>query len=140
MKCGGEPCGWGEYTGLRQVQPAEPRRPARASRQDDQDPRAYADEAAEHIRVAIARRPPHAARSHALDHIGLAEARFLAGDLTAACEQTERAVAAAAATQSGRVRKQLAELYPYTVGRSASGRVRQARDSIRTLLVERSEG
>ncbi|WP_034087002.1 helix-turn-helix domain-containing protein [Streptacidiphilus albus] len=105
-----------------------------------QDPRAHADEAAEHIRAAIARRPPHAARSHALDHIGLAETRFLAGDLTAACEQTERAVEAAAATQSGRVRTQLAELYPYTVGRSASGRVRQARDSIRTLLAERSEG
>lgn len=105
-----------------------------------QDPRAHADEAAEHIRSAIARRPPHAARSHALDHIGLAETRFLAGDLTAACEQTERAVEAAAATQSGRVRSQLAELYPYTVGRSASGRVRQARDSIRTLLAERPEG
>jgi hypothetical protein len=104
-----------------------------------QDPRAHADEAAEHIRSAIARRPPQAARSHALDHIGLAETRFLAGDLTAACEQTERAVEAAAATQSGRVRAQLAELYPYTVGRSASGRVREARDSIRTLLAERPE-
>jgi transcriptional regulator with XRE-family HTH domain len=101
-----------------------------------QDPRAHADEAADHIRAAIARRPPDAARSHALDHIGLAETRFLAGEIAAACEQTERAVDAAAVTQSGRVREQLTQLYPYTVGRSASPRVRGARDKIRTLLAD----
>ncbi|WP_147286163.1 hypothetical protein [Streptomyces corynorhini] len=37
-------------------------------------------------------------------------------------------------TQSGRVRSQLGQLYPYTVGHSASRTVREARDSVRDLL------
>lgn len=37
-------------------------------------------------------------------------------------------------TQSGRVRAQLGQVYPYTVGHQASRSVREARDSIRDLL------
>ncbi|MFE1775465.1 hypothetical protein [Streptomyces sp. NPDC059008] len=44
------------------------------------------------------------------------------------------AVGAAAHTQSGRVRQQLAQLYPYTVGRDVPGPLREARDHIRELL------
>ena len=98
------------------------------------DPRTHAEAAAEHIRAALAERGTEAGRSHALDRIGLAETRFVAGDLTAAAEETRRAVEAAARTQSSRVRTQLRALYEYTVGRSANAAVREARDSIRELL------
>lgn len=98
------------------------------------DPRTHAEAAAEHIRTALAERGAEAGRSHALDRIGLAETRFLAGDLTAAAEETHRAVEAAARTQSSRARTQLGSLYEYTVGRSGNAAVREARDSIRELL------
>ncbi|MEE1927360.1 hypothetical protein V1J52_04040 [Streptomyces sp. TRM 70351] len=48
--------------------------------------------------------------------------------------RTEQAVEAARRTQSGRVRAQLADLYPYKVGHGASPGIAQARDSIRDLL------
>ncbi|MFF0451246.1 hypothetical protein ACFYT4_33545 [Streptomyces sp. NPDC004609] len=99
-----------------------------------QDPRRYADRAANEIRTALSSRGTEAGRSHALDRIGLAECRFLAGDIAGGAEDTHRAVAAARLTQSGRVRAQLGQLYPYTVGHSASRPVRDARDSIRDLL------
>ncbi|MFF8784198.1 helix-turn-helix domain-containing protein [Streptomyces sp. NPDC015125] len=99
-----------------------------------QDPRTHAPTAAQEIRTALDLRGPEASRSHALDWIGLAECGFLAGDITEAVESTHRAVGAAARTQSGRVRKQLAQLYPYTVGRDAPGPLREARDHIRELL------
>ncbi|MGK5534241.1 helix-turn-helix domain-containing protein [Streptomyces sp. URMC 129] len=98
------------------------------------DPRVHAPAAADAIRQALAERGPEAGRSHALDWIGLAECSFLLGDISAAVEHTHRAVNAATRTQSCRVRSQLAELYPYTVGRSASVPVREARDRIRDLL------
>ncbi|MGP3971538.1 helix-turn-helix domain-containing protein [Streptomyces sp. 6N223] len=98
------------------------------------DPRAHADAAAEQIRQAITTRGPEARRSHALDRIGLAECSYLLGDLTAAVAETHRAVDASSRTQSSRVRAQLGNLYPYTVGRSASAPVREARDRIRDLL------
>lgn len=79
-------------------------------------------------------RNPDAGRSRALDRIGLAECAFLMGDRTAAAEHTHEAVDAAAQTQSSRVRDQLADLYPYTVGHSASSAVREARGRIRELL------
>ncbi|MEV7382685.1 hypothetical protein [Streptomyces lydicus] len=41
---------------------------------------------------------------------------------------------AAARTRSGRVRQQLTQLYPYTVGRDVPGPLREARDKIRDLL------
>lgn len=99
-----------------------------------QDPRTHADRATEEIAKALAVRGIEASRSHALDRIGLAECRFLAGDVTTAVTYAHDAVAAAEHTQSGRVRAQLAELYQYTVGHSASRRVREARDRIRSLL------
>ncbi|MFE4535707.1 helix-turn-helix domain-containing protein [Streptomyces scopuliridis] len=99
-----------------------------------QNPRQHADRAATEIRSALSSRGPEAGRSHALDRIGLAECYFLVGDITGAVEETHRAVAAARLTQSGRVRGQLGQLYPYTVGHSASRTVREARDSIRDLL------
>ncbi|MEU0744300.1 helix-turn-helix transcriptional regulator [Streptomyces sp. NPDC006134] len=97
------------------------------------DPR-QAEAAADAIRDALARRGPEAGRSHALDLIGLAECHFLMGDTTGAVEQTHRAVDAAAHTRSNRVRAQLGQLYPYTVGRSASRSVGEARARIRDAL------
>jgi hypothetical protein len=94
----------------------------------------HAEAAAEGIRGALATRGAEAGRSHALDLIGLAECHFLMGDFTGAVEQTHRAVDAAACTQSNRVRAQLGRLYPYTVGRSASRTVSDARTRIRELL------
>ncbi|MET9424659.1 helix-turn-helix domain-containing protein [Streptomyces sp. NPDC006540] len=98
------------------------------------DPRQYAEQAAEEIRAALSLRGTEAGRSHALDRIGLAECHFLANDVTGGAAEAHRAVEAARLTQSGRVRSQLRQLYPYTVGHSASRSVREARDSIRDLL------
>lgn len=98
------------------------------------EPQRHAQPAAEHIQRALETRNPDAGRSHALDRIGLAECSFLMGDITAAAEHTHEAVEAAAQTQSNRVRDQLADLYPYTVGHSASSAVREARGRIRELL------
>ncbi|WP_030412814.1 helix-turn-helix transcriptional regulator [Streptomyces sp. NRRL S-1448] len=99
-----------------------------------QDPRQHAETASEAIRRALELRGQEAGRSHALDWIGLAECRFLIGDITGAAEGARYAVDAAARTRSRRVRDQLAQLYPYTVGRDAPGPVREARDGIRDLL------
>ncbi|MBT2510012.1 hypothetical protein J7I98_29950 [Streptomyces sp. ISL-98] len=99
-----------------------------------QDPHRHAERAAAEIRCALAARGPEAGRSHALDRIGLAECRFLAGDIAGGAEEARRAVGAARRTQSGRVRTQLGQLYQYTVGHSESRTVRKARDSIRDLL------
>ncbi|WP_098009196.1 helix-turn-helix domain-containing protein [Streptomyces sp. sk226] len=98
------------------------------------NPRRHAFQAAERIRTALASRGPEAGRSHALDRIGLAECAFLVGDVQGAAAETALAVRAACGTRSGRVRTQLGQLYPYTVGHSASRPVREARDSIRDLL------
>ncbi|MFE4633127.1 helix-turn-helix domain-containing protein [Streptomyces sp. NPDC056773] len=98
------------------------------------DPRSHAETAAEHIRTALNSRGTEASRSHALDRIGLAESRFLAGDLSEAVTESQQAVLAASLTQSSRVRTQLGALYQYTVGRSESRAVREVRDSIRELL------
>ncbi|UXY33081.1 hypothetical protein [Streptomyces sp. HUAS TT20] len=99
-----------------------------------QEPRQHAESAADSIREALARRGPEAGRSHALDTIGLAECHFLMGDMSGAVTHTRRAVEAAALTQSNRVRTQLGQLYPYTVGRGASRPVAEARTMIRDLL------
>lgn len=99
-----------------------------------QNPGQHGEAAASEIRQALARRGPEAGRSHALDRIGLAQCHFLLGDVNGAVEETHRAVDAARATRSSRVRAQLGELYPYTVGNSAARSVREARDRIRGLL------
>lgn len=98
------------------------------------DPHQHAPTAAAAIRTALDQRGPEASRSHALDWIGLAECSFLLGDVAGTAETTRHAVSAAALTQSGRVRQQLAQLYPYTVGRDIPGPLREARDHIRDLL------
>ena len=77
---------------------------------------------------------PEAGRSHALDMIGLAECHFLAGDLRGAVEQAHLAVEAAARTRSARIRDQLGNLYPHTVGHDASRAVGEVRTRIRDLL------
>ncbi|MFE0878918.1 hypothetical protein ACFW4X_29270 [Streptomyces smyrnaeus] len=92
--------------------------------------RDQAEGAADHIRQALDRRGPEAARSHALDRIGLAECHFLAGDLTGAVQETHQ-------TASARVRDQLGELYSYTVGHSKARAVRDVRDRFRELLANR---
>lgn len=99
-----------------------------------QDPRRHAEQAAASIRGAVARRGPEAGRSHALDTIGLAECHFLMGDTAGAVVQIRQAVEAASRTQSARVRTQLKQLYPYTVGKGASKPVAEARTMIRDLL------
>jgi hypothetical protein len=99
-----------------------------------QQPQEHAVAAANSIRQAVNRRGPEAGRSHALDTIGLAECHFLMGDMAGAVDHTRRAVEAAARTQSARIRDQLGQLYPYTVGRAASSRVAEARTMIRDLL------
>ncbi|MEU6610136.1 hypothetical protein ABZ922_34685 [Streptomyces shenzhenensis] len=98
------------------------------------DPQEHAEAAAENIRDALATRGAEAGRSHALDLIGLAECHFLMGDVTGAVAQTHRAVDAAGRTRSSRVRAQLGQLYPYTVGRSSSRTVGEARARIREVL------
>ncbi|MFI9352520.1 helix-turn-helix domain-containing protein [Streptomyces lydicus] len=98
------------------------------------DPHEHAAAASQEIRAALDQRGAEASRSHALDWIGLAECSFLLGDVTGAAETTHHAVNAAARTQSGRVRQQLTQLYPYTVGRDVPGPLREARDKIRDLL------
>ncbi|WFB09470.1 hypothetical protein LRS74_22305 [Streptomyces sp. LX-29] len=103
------------------------------------DPRQHAETATAQIRRAIAVRDRDAGRSHALDRIGLAECRFLAGDVAGAVDETHKAVEAAGRTRSGRVRAQLGELYPYTVGHNVSRGVREARDKIRGLLLSCEE-
>ncbi|MFD6554428.1 helix-turn-helix domain-containing protein [Streptomyces sp. NPDC058398] len=98
------------------------------------DPLEHAEAAAASIRDALTTRGAEASRSHALDLIGLAECYFLLGDVSGAVEHTHRAVDAAASTQSGRVRTQLGQLYPYTVGRSTSSTVSEARARLREVL------
>ncbi|MCH0538373.1 hypothetical protein I3F58_02110 [Streptomyces sp. MUM 203J] len=98
------------------------------------DPKQHAEQAAAQIQAALSARGTEVSRSHALDRIGLAECYFLVGDVSGAVGETQRAVEAARLTQSDRVRTQLGQLYPYTVGHSASRPVREARDSIRDLL------
>ncbi|MFD4261959.1 helix-turn-helix domain-containing protein [Streptomyces sp. NPDC058534] len=98
------------------------------------DPQQHAEAAAESIRGALAGRGSEAGRSHALDLIGLAECHFLMGDVTGAVDHTHRAVEASARTRSNRVRTQLGLLYPYTVGRSSSRTVGEARARIREVL------
>ncbi|MES4901882.1 MULTISPECIES: helix-turn-helix domain-containing protein [unclassified Streptomyces] len=99
-----------------------------------EEPRAYAESAADHIRAALEQRGPEAGRSHALDWIGLAECAFLLGDITGAADDSLRAVEAASGLRSGRVRAQLAQLYPYTVGDGVPRAVAEVRSSIRSLL------
>ncbi|WP_326597738.1 helix-turn-helix domain-containing protein [Streptomyces sp. NBC_01803] len=98
------------------------------------EPARYAGAAAEKIRTAVEARGTEAARSHALDWAGLAECSWLMGDIRIALEQTHHAIDVAALTQSTQVRTKLGRLYPYTVGHSASGKVREARHRIRDLL------
>lgn len=98
------------------------------------EPQQHAEQAAASIREAVARRGPEAGRSHALDAIGLAECHFLMGDVSEAVKHTRHAVEVAAHTQSARVRTQLGQLYPYTVGRASSRPVAEARTMIRDLL------
>ncbi|MCT9076540.1 helix-turn-helix domain-containing protein [Streptomyces fulvoviolaceus] len=99
-----------------------------------QDPQQHAEDAAGHIRGALVTRGAEAGRSYALDLIGLAESYFLMGDVPEAVDQTHRAVDAAARTRSTRVRAQLGQLYPYTVGRSSSRTVGEVRSRIREVL------
>lgn len=99
-----------------------------------QNPEQHAENAVTEIRQALDSRGPEASRSHALDRIGLAQCHFLLGDLTRAVAEAHHAVDAARATRSSRVRAQLGELYPYTVGGSAARPVREVRDRVRELL------
>ncbi|MFJ6843078.1 helix-turn-helix domain-containing protein [Streptomyces griseoluteus] len=100
------------------------------------DPRRHAEKAAQQIVEAIERRGPEARRSHALDWIGLAECHFLMGDARGGGDHAHRAVDAAAHTRSNRVRAQLGELYPYTVGHGVPRVVGEARSRIRDLLAK----
>ncbi|MQS35151.1 hypothetical protein [Streptomyces katsurahamanus] len=98
------------------------------------DPRRHAERAAADIRTALSARGAEAGRGHTLDLIGLAECRFLLGDIVGGATEAGRAIEVSRLNPSGRVRAQLEQLYPYTVEHHASGPVREARDGIRDLL------
>ncbi|MFE7131400.1 hypothetical protein ACFVIM_11110 [Streptomyces sp. NPDC057638] len=100
-----------------------------------QAPERYAGRAADEFRTALAVSGPEVGpRGYALDVINLAECLFLLGDTTSAADQTARAIEVARQTRSGRVREQLTQLYPYTVGHDTSRPLREARNNIRDLL------
>ncbi|MFJ5608165.1 hypothetical protein ACIQCJ_02025 [Streptomyces sp. NPDC093221] len=100
------------------------------------DPRLHAGHVEEQSRTALTRRGPEAGRSHALDRLGLAEAYFHSGDLTAAVAETHAACDVAEGVHSGRVREGMAELYAYTVGHGTSAPVREARARLREQLAD----
>lgn len=96
--------------------------------------RSLADEIAESIRQAIARRRPGRLRSSALDHIGLAETRLIQGEYEEASRLGHEAVEIVEQTPSDRVRVKLAELYRHTHAYARVPVVADLRDRIRALL------
>jgi hypothetical protein len=93
-----------------------------------------AGEAAAHIERAVTERRPGRLRSAALDHIGLAEARLVQGELDEAVRLGHEAAAIVEQTRSDRVRVKLVELYQHTTAHAAVPAVATLRDHIRSLV------
>ncbi len=93
-----------------------------------------AGETADHIERAIAERRPGRLRSAALDHIGLAEARLIQGELDEAVRLGHEAATIVEQTRSDRVRVKLVELYQHTTAHAAVPAVAALRDHVRALV------
>ncbi len=93
-----------------------------------------ADETATRIEQAITERGPGHLRSAALDHIGLAEARLIQGELEEAARLGHEAAAIVEQTRSDRVRVKLVELYQHTTARAAVPAIAGLRERVRSLV------
>lgn len=98
-----------------------------------------ADETAGRIEQAIAERPEGHLRSSALDHIGLAEARLIQGDLDEVVCWGHGATAIVEQTLSDRVRVKLVQLYQHTAAHNKKVAISALRDRIRSLLMASSQ-
>ncbi len=92
-----------------------------------------APEAARYIERAIQLRPAAVLRSSALDHIGLAEARFLQGEAEEAARVGHRATEVAEQTNSHRVAVKLQELQG-VLASTPTPAIKELRDRISDLL------
>jgi hypothetical protein len=92
-----------------------------------------ADETAGRIEQAIRERKPGRRRSAALDHIGLAEARLIQGELEEAVRLAHKATCVVEQTRSDRVRVKLLELYQHTTAYARMPAVAELRDRLRSL-------
>jgi hypothetical protein len=93
-----------------------------------------ADETATHIATAIQQRGPGHLRSAALDHIGLAEARLIQGELEEAARLGHAAAAVIEQTRSDRVRVKLVELYQHTTAHAGVPAIAGLRERVRSLV------
>jgi hypothetical protein len=93
-----------------------------------------AEETAGLIEKAITERPAGRLRSSALDHIGLAEARLIQGDLGEVVRWGHEAAAIVEQTLSDRVRVKLVELYQHTATHNGDSDISTLRDRIRSIL------
>ncbi len=89
-------------------------------------------ETADRIGQAVTLRRPGRLRSSALDHIGLAEARLIQGELEEAAHLGHEAVALVEQTPSDRVRVKLAELYEHSNAYANTPVLVSLRDRIRS--------
>jgi hypothetical protein len=94
-----------------------------------------ADETANYIKRAIRQRGPGHLRSAALDHIGLAEARLIQGELDEAAHLGHEAAAVIEQTRSDRVRVKLVELYQHTTAHAAVPAIAGLRERLRPLTM-----
>ncbi|HYV30877.1 MAG TPA: hypothetical protein VEO53_07230, partial [Candidatus Binatia bacterium] len=99
---------------------------------------ALADETGSYIEQAIRARGPGHLRSAALDHIGLAEARLIQGELEEAARLGHEAVAVIEQTRSDRVRVKLVELYQHATVHAAVPAIAGFRDRVRSLVTATS--
>lgn len=100
--------------------------------------REHADEAAIYIGQAVQLRRPHSLRSAALDHLGLAEARLIQGEVDDAVRLGNAATDIVETTHSDRARVKLTELYGHTEAYVSVPAVVQLRDRIRDTLSNHS--
>ncbi|WP_373865319.1 helix-turn-helix domain-containing protein [Nocardia shimofusensis] len=94
----------------------------------------FAGEAAEHIDLAIAVRPPGRRRSAALDHLNMVEARFIQREPEEACRIAHDALAVAEQTTSDRVAKKIATVYNRTGAYAMVPAVAELRERMRPLV------
>jgi hypothetical protein len=97
-----------------------------------------ADETVERVSKAIALRRSGRLRSSALDHIGLAEARLIQGEMGEASRLAHQALALVEQTPSDRVRVKLAGLYQHSNAYTNIPVIACMRGRIRSLCVTQS--
>ncbi|MEU4841788.1 hypothetical protein [Nocardia testacea] len=94
----------------------------------------FAGEAADHIELAVHSRRADRIRSTALDHLGLAEARVLQGEVEDACRVGHDALDVVEQTRSDRVRVKVGKLYKRTERAKDNIAVAELRDRMRPLV------